>query len=207
MLGQIFYVPWTSLSNFIKKTSLKWDFRVRVFVPRQLKTSLNWSFLRRWKLLKAMEVELTSNVTQKKITDFFKVIFICIFYVLLVIAHYFVANIVSFLAHPFSFSLHTLREEILADLADSLKIRQINFPPKLTFFAIRQIKFPPKLSFFAIRQIKFPPKLLFFDIRQKMFWFSSIIFFHISYSRLPLFRTSRYFEQKSQKHEKTKNER
>ena len=41
---------------------------------------------------------------------------------------------------------NTVREEILADLADSLKIRQN--PPKLTFFAIRQIKFPPKLSFF-----------------------------------------------------------
>ena len=65
--------------------------------------------------------------------------------------------------------LHTLREEI----------RQINFPPKLTFFAIRQIKFLPKLSFFAIRQIKFPPKLLFFAIRQFFFWFLSIIFFHI----------------------------
>ena len=67
-----------------------------------------------------------------------------------------------------------LREEILADLADSLKIFQINFLPKLTFFSIRQMKFPPKLSFFAIRQIKFPPKLLFFTIRKFFFWFSSI---------------------------------
>ena len=91
--------------------------------------------------------------------------------------------------------LYTLREEILADLADSLKIRQINFLPKLTFFLIYQIKFPPKLSFFAIRQIKFPSKLLFFAIRQTFFGISLIIFFHISYSR-----------QKSQKHEKTKNE-
>ena len=67
-------------------------------------------------------------------------------------------------------------KKCLADLADSLKIRQN--PPKLTFFAIRQIKFPPKLSFFTIRQ--------------KMFWFSSIIFFHISYSRL-----YRYFEHRA----------
>ena len=67
------------------------------------------------------------------------------------------------------------------------------------------VKNPPKsakLTFFAIRQIKFPPKLLFFAMRQIFFWFSSIIFFHISYSQLSLFPTSRNFEQKSQKHEK-----
>ena len=78
----------------ISGTFANWD---HVFVPRQLKTSLKWDFLT-VKASKAVEVELTSNVTQKKITNFFKVIFRCIFYVLLVIAHY-------FFAHPFSISL------------------------------------------------------------------------------------------------------
>ena len=85
-------------------------------------------------------------------------------------------------------------------------MQQINLPPKLTFFVIRKIKFPPKLSFFVIRQIKFAPKLLFFAIQQICFGFrklSSSIYHTVDYR----FRTSRYFEQKSQKHEKTKNER
>ena len=43
----------------------------------------------------------------------------------------------------------TLREEILAG-RNFGGFRQINFPPKLIFFAIRQIKFPPKLLFCAI---------------------------------------------------------
>ena len=78
----------------------------------------------------------------------------------------------------------TLREEILADLADSLKI---NFPPKLTFFAIRQIKFPPKLSFFVIRQIKFPPKNYYFSPSKL---YSSIIIQSTSaISNIALFRT------------------
>ena len=79
--------------------SLNWD---RVFVPRQLKTSLKWDFLT-VKASKAVEVELTSNVTQKKITDFFKVIFRCIFYILLVIAHYLSATLYLFLLTLFNF--------------------------------------------------------------------------------------------------------
>ena len=82
------------MGSRISGTFVNWD---HVFVPRQLKTSLKWDFLT-VKASKAVEVELTSNVTQKKITDFFKVIFRCIFYVLLVIAHY-------LFAHPFSISL------------------------------------------------------------------------------------------------------